>query len=182
MVSRKLMAGALALVLLLMPLAGCAAEKELQAELSPCSVELVYIDPVFVGSYADPKLLTKEAKISVIDVGLKVSNPNEVTVTLTALSPELTVNGTIWGMRSISGDVYIPPGKEIALSFPFTINTFMLVQQTALLGDKSIPEAVGAVLGTLAAISKSEAKYEVNGSIGVSSEIGTLSQNFDFNR
>ena len=178
---KRLVGGILAVALLLMPLLGCAPATPPPAELSPCSVSFAYIDPVFLGGFTDPAQVTKEKKVSVINVGLTVSNPNETTVTITSIPVELKVNGFSWGMTSCRGNVYIPPGKEVMLRFSYVVNTFSLIQQVMLGKGTTVPDAVKTVLGTLASVEAGKAEYEIETVVAISSESGTtLIQNFEY--
>jgi len=171
--------GVVVLLLFLFSSVGAAGCAEKKAELSPCPISLAYVDKIFVASYSDPGLIAKEPKPNIIAIGITVSNPNSTMVVLNDLSPVLYVDGVLWGVASLPGEIYVPPNKEVKLEFTFSPLTFGLVQQVLLGEGKTVPDAVKRVLGILAAIGKDQAAYEVEGGASFSSEGSTLSQPLD---
>lgn len=156
---------------------GCAKEG---AGVLPCQISLDDFDTVFIASYADPSLLTKESKKNIIEIGLTVANPNNDTATLDYLSPELYIDGIFWGAAELPGNVYIPAGRAVNLRFIFTPSPLSLVQSVSLGEGKTVPDAIKRVLGTLDALSKGTAKCSIKGTAGFSTKVGSHNQVFDF--
>jgi hypothetical protein len=170
----------LALFLVLMSLVGFPACEKGETGLESVPIMLGSVDRVFVASYADMSNLTKEPKANVIKVNLTIANPTTALVAINYMHVELYIDEVLWGVDSLPGYAYVPPGKKIELTFVFTPLTYTLIQQVVMLESKPIPAAVGAVLGTMKAIEKGEATYLIDGEVGLSTETGATNQTFSF--
>jgi len=161
-----------------LPMAGACAPKE--KPVSDLVVKVEWVEPIAIAMkpYQIPKSLAGE--YSIYHVIMSLTNPNDVLVTAEWLEATLCA-GKIRSALQADTPIYIPPGKEVIIRMPVSMNTLNTVKWVVMHYGLGVPDAVKTVLGTWKAVQQGTASYQVTGAVRVKAEGASTirHQNFD---
>jgi len=164
-------------LLVVVPAVGACAPKE--KPLSDLVIKVEWVEPVVMPAkpYEIPKSLAGE--YATFHVILSVTNPNDYLVTVKSIEPEVLVNDITMGIQQTDGPIYLPPGKEVLVRFPITLNSLLMIKEVVMQKMVSVPDGVKMLLGTWKGIQDGAASYHIKGGAHVVSETTSRYQNFD---
>ena len=167
-------------LLVVLPAFGACAPKA--KPLTDLVIKVDWVEPVAmaVKPYEIPKSLAGE--YGTFHVLLTISNPNDVLVAVESLEAEVEANDIPMGIVQTDGPVYLPPGKEVVLRFPITLNSLNMIKEVVMQQMVPVPDGVKILLGTWQDIQNGTAAFQVKGGAQVVVEDGSTPprfQNFD---
>ena len=164
------------LLLVLPAVSACATEEK---TISNLVIKVDWVEPVALAakSYDPPKSLGGE--YGTFHVIMSITNPNDFLVKLNTLEPEVIANDIPMGLQSLDSPLYIPPGKEIKVRFPITLNSLNMIKEVVMQKHVSVPDGVGMLLGTWQAIQNGTASYQVRGGAQIMTDSASRYQQFD---
>ena len=159
----------LVLLLSVVGMAGCAAEEEEEpTELITPAISMERVDIL----YADDSVI-------VFEWLMKVSNPNEIPVTLDYLTVDYYVDDLRLAKGYLLDKVYIPGESAVVLSRPGIIKVMMLPLTFYASGITDMAQSAAKAGALVGAINGGEAEWRFKGETMVDSKIGSESVAID---
>ena len=164
-------------VLLAIPAIGACTAKE--KALSDLAIKVDWVEPVAMAVKPANPPASLAQEYSTFHLIMKVSNPNDFLVTVESMEPQLIVNDIVMGVYPTDGPIYIPPGKEVRVRFPITLNSRIMMLEVLVLKQKNVADATNIIVQTWEAIQKGTAKYQIQGVARLTAGTQNRTQNFD---